>query len=240
MITVRNRELVLSEFQKVPENTLVMTGKLYREKFSSMISEAAFAQIISRLRRSGEIERVSKGIYCRPRKTRFGTVLPSECEIVDAFTEGNNGIVVGYGLYNAIGVTTQVSKRQLVYSSIGEDRQKQIGNITIRRYELDYTSEVKSVIQLMELLHHYKEIQDLNTAAMMNSIEKLSQEYSEEAFKNVQKTIGYPKWTIAFLREVLDYHHRPNCLSRYLSALSNYMIPSMEELFEAARKRNGN
>ena len=231
---LKNRELVLAEFQKVPENTLVMTGKLYREKFSSLMSEMAFAQIVSRLCRSGEIERISKGIYCRPKKTRFGAVLPSEREIVDSFTSGSKGIVVGYGLYNALGVTTQVSKRQTAYSSLAEEQLKQIGNVTIHRYDLEYTPEIKSVIQLMELLHHYKEIQDINTAAMKRSTERLSKEYSEDAFETVQKTIGYPKWTIAFLREVLNYHHMPNNLSRHLSALSTYPIPRMEELYASA------
>ena len=235
---MKNREMVLAEFQNKPENTLIMTGQLYREKYANMMSEVAFAQIISRLCRSGEIERVSKGIYCRPKKTLFGTVPPSEREIVDLFTAGSNGVLVGYGLYNALGVTTQISKRQTAYSSISEEQLKQIGNVTIHKYELEYTSEVKSVIQLMELLHHYKEIQDINTTALQRSTARLSGEYSEAAFEAVQKTIGYPKWTIAFLREVLNYHHTPNNLGRYLSALSNYPIPRMEELFETARKQS--
>ena len=235
---MKNKEMVLAEFQNKPENTLIITGLLYREKYANMMSEVAFAQIISRLCRSGEIERVSKGIYCRPKKTRFGTVLPSEREIVDLFTTGSNGVLVGYGLYNALGITTQISKRQTAYSSIAEERLKQIGNVTIHKYELEYTAEVKSVIQLMELLHHYKEIQDINTAAMIRSTEKLSEEYREDAFEAVQKTIGYPKWTIAFLREVLNYPHIPNNLGRYLSALSNYPIPRMEELYETARKQS--
>jgi len=234
---MKNRELVLAEFQNKPENTLIMAGQLYREKYAAVMSEVAFAQIISRLCRNGEIERVSKGIYCRPKKTRFGTVLPSEREIVDFFTTGSNGVLVGYGLYNALGVTTQISKRQTAYSSLAEEQLKQIGNVTIRKYELEYTSEVKSVIQLMELLHHYKEIQDVNTTAMIRSTEKLSGEYREDAFEAVQKIIGYPKWTIAFLREVLNYHHTPNNLGRYLSALSNYPIPRMEDLYETARKQ---
>ena len=235
---MKNREMVFAEFQNKPENTLIMTGQLYREKYASTMSEVAFAQIISRLCRSGEIERVSKGIYCRPKKTRFGTVLPSEREIIDLFTAGSDGVLVGYGLYNALGVTTQISKRQTAYSSIAEEQLKQIGNVTIRKYELEYTPEVKSVIQLMELLHHYKEIQDINSTAMQRCTERLSSEYSESAFEIVQKTIGYPKWTIAFLREVLNYHHTPNNLSRHLSALSNYPIPRMEDLYETAQKQS--
>ena len=235
---MKNREMVLIEIQKNPNNNLILTGKLYREKFSSKISEAAYAQIISRLCKSGEIERVSQGVYCRPKKTRFGTVLPSEREIVEAFTGGDSGVVVGYGLYNSLGITTQISKRQNAYSRIADEQLRQIGNVTIRKYEMEYTDDVKSTIQMMELLHHYRDIQDINITAWMRSMERLSAGYNEKTFEVVQKTIGYPKWTIAFLREVLEFYQIPNSLNRYLSALSDYPIPKMEVLYETSRKQS--
>ena len=182
---MKNREAIIEEFKNAPEGTLVMTGKLYREKYSTKMSEAAFAQAISRLCRSGEIVRISKGVYCRPKKTRFGTILPSEKEIVDLFTTGTNGVLVGYGLYNALGVTTQISKRQTAYSSVADERLKQIGSVTVRKYDLEYTPEVKSIIRMMELLHHYKEIQDLNGAEMIRSTRVLAGEYNEDAFEIV-------------------------------------------------------
>ncbi len=71
---------------------------------------------------------------------------------------------------------------------------------------------------------------------MIRSTERFASEFNEEAFDTVQNIIGYPKWTIAFLREVLDYHRTPNNLSRYLSTLTDYRFPKMEELYETARK----
>ncbi len=62
-------------------------------------------------------------------------------------------------------------------------------------------------------------------------------QYTEVAFEVVQRVIGYPKPTVAFLREVLNYYHVPNSLSKHLSALSNYRIPRMEELYEAAAQQ---
>ena len=235
---MNGRESILKEFSKAPSGTLVMTGKLYREKFFAEMSEEAFAQAVSRLCRNGEIERVSKGIYCIPKKMRFGTILPSEREILEQFTSGGKGVVVGYGLYNELGVTTQVPKRRTVYSSITEERLKQIGNIVIKKYDLEYTSAVKNVIRMMELLHDFKKIQDVNVASVLCNLKKFSGEFNEEAFETVQREIGYPKWTIAFLREVLNYHRIPNKLGKYLSALSNYAIPKMEQLYESAREYN--
>ena len=229
---------VLKEFERKQRGELVLTGQLYREKFSNIMSETAFAQAVSRLCSSGEIVRVSKGIYCRPKITRFGTVLPSEQEIVEMFITGNKGVIVGYGLYNALGITTQISKRQTIFSSNTEDQLKRIGNITIRKYDLKYTSDVKSMICMMELLHHYKEIQDINISALIRCTERLANEYNDETFERVQRVIGYPKWTIAFLREVLNFHRIPNQLNRYLSALTNYPIPTMQDLYEIARQQS--
>ncbi len=232
-----NNAYLMEEFNQAPSGSLIMTGKLYREKFSQTMSEAAFSQAVSRLCKSGQIERISKGIYCRPKKSRFGTILPSDQEIVNLFTAKNNGVMVGYSLYNSLGVTTQISKRLVAYSSVTEEKLKQIGNVTIHKYDLEYTPATKSIICMMELLLHYKLIQDVNVSAIIHNIEKLAKEYNEETFEIVQKTIGYPKWTIAFLREVLNYYQTPNHLNRYLSTLSNYNIPRMEELYESARKR---
>ncbi len=233
---MNNRENILAEFRRVPENTLVMAGKMYREWFSEQMSEAAFAQAISRLCKSGEIQRISKGIYCRPKRTRFGMVPPSEQEIVEQFTAEDNGVVIGYALYNALGVTTQVSKRIEAYSSITDEQLKQIGNVTIRKADLEYHVSMKDVIRLMELLHHYRDFQDINYSALLRSTERLAKSYKEETFLETQKEIGYPKWTIAFLKEVLDHYHIPNTLDRHLSALSSYRIPRMEELYEAAQR----
>lgn len=233
---MNNREGILAEFRRVPENTLVITGKMYRERFSEQMSEAAFAQAISRLCKSGEVQRISKGIYCRPKKTRFGMVPPSEQEIVEQFTSEDNGVVIGYALYNALGVTTQVSKRIEAYSSITDEQLKQIGNVTIHKADLEYHVSMKDVIRLMELLHHYRDIQDINYSALLRSTERLAKSYKEETFLETQKEIGYPKWTIAFLKEVLDHYHIPNTLDRHLSALSSYRIPRMEELYETAQR----
>ena len=108
----------------------------------------------------------------------------------------------------------------------------------VHKYDLEYTDEAKAVIRMMELLHHYKEIQDIDYSAFLRSAETLSKQYTESAFEAVQKAIGYPKRTLAFLREALNYYNVPNSLSRYLSSLSTYRIPRMEELYEAARQPN--
>ena len=226
------REKVISEINKYLPNQLIMTSKLYREKFSNYISEIAFSKLISRLYISGEIERVAKGIYCKTNVSKYGKVPLSEKEIVDAYTKNDSGISVGYQLYNYLGVTTQVSKKYLVYSSLAEKQNINIGNVNIKKYNLIYNNKTKSIIYMLELLHDYRNIQDINISSYINEIKKLSKEYDENVFEVVQKEIRYPKWTIAFLQEILNHYQIPNNLNNYLSSFSKYNIPSIQELYE--------
>ena len=125
------REQIRAEFQKAPENQLISSSVLYKEKFSGQVSETAFSKAVSRLCQGEEIYRVSKGIYCRPKKTRFGFIPPSEKEILNLFVSENKGIVVKYSLYNSLGITTQIPKGYIVYSSVAEEQQKQIQNTVL-------------------------------------------------------------------------------------------------------------
>ena len=232
------REQILGEFQKALENQLISTSALYKEKFSDQVSEAAFSKAVSRLCQSGEILRVSKGIYCRPKKTRFGFIPPSEKEILNLFVSENKGVVVKYSLYNSLGITTQIPKGYIVYSSVSEEQQKQIRNITVHKYNLVFNNQTQSIIKVLELLHDFKSIQNINLNAFLTNIELLCKQFNESVFESVIETIRYPKWVIAFLREALDYYHIKNTLEKYLSSLSSYNIPRMEEIYELAQQQN--
>ena len=85
---------------------------------------------------------------------------------------------------------------------------------------------------MLELLNNYRDIQEINHYAFLNSLHSFSNHYSDEVFEKVQKTICYPKRSIAFLREVLNYYRISNHLSKYLSEFSDYHIPKMEELYK--------
>ena len=91
---------------------------------------------------------------------------------------------------------------------------------------------------MLELLHDFKTIQNINLNAFLTNIESLCNQFNESVFETVIETIRYPKWVIAFLREALDYYHIQNTLGKYLSSLSSYNIPKMEEIYELAQQQN--
>ena len=235
---MKSRERIETIIKEYPENALIFASRIFQEKLSNEMNEAAYYQMLSRMCKDGSITRIAKGIYCRPKASKFGTIPPSENEIVRSFTENDQGVVVGYSLYNAMKLTTQVPKRVSVYSSLIEEQHRQIGNIVLHQCNMKFDPEVCSVVRMMDVLQHYMEIQELEQKQFLKICSEFSEQYSDSTANYVLTRLHYPKHTIAFLREVLDYHGRTHTLDRYLSSLSDYKIPRMEALYEAARKPN--
>ena len=227
--------LIEKEILHYPVNELIYVSKLYQTKFAAAMSEHAYYKAVERLSTSNFVIKMAKGIYCRPKITKYGAVLPSEREIIKLFTEKNKGTVVGYSLYNSLNLTTQIAKKHEVYSSSVEQQTKTIGNVFIKQYALEYSERVTNTIHMMEVLQHYNEIQNLNTQHFINLCKKFKNQYSEEVFEYVIKHIRYSKRTISFLKNILDYYHISNSLGRYLSVFSEYNHPRMETIYEPAQ-----
>ena len=99
------------------------------------------------------------------------------------------------------------------------------------------TQDTIPVIETMEILQNYKSIEDVKKSALaayMN-MREFAMRYSDAAAVFVLKNRKYKKSTIAFLERFLNYFGVENTLHQFLSALSSYAIPEMEEFYEPAR-----
>ena len=105
----------------------------------------------------------------------------------------------------------------------------------VQQVPIRFSQEIQNMIKGLEVLQNFYEIQDLNYKAFIEFTETLAQNYIEELFIREELYKRYKKSTIAFLREILNYYHKENNLDVYLSALSDYKYPKMEELYEIAR-----
>ena len=103
---------ICAELAGYKENELIFSRKLYREKLSGVVTEAAYYKALERMCKSGELIRTANGIYHLPKKSKYGIVPLSENEIVRAFTENGKGTIIGYSLYNKLGLTVVASLQQ--------------------------------------------------------------------------------------------------------------------------------
>ncbi len=232
---MKSNPVIRNTLEEFKENELIIASKLYKEKLSGYISEAAYYKALQRMCESGELVKIAKGTYHLPKLSKYGIVPPSEKEIITAFTENETGTIIGYSLYNALNLTTQISKTITVMSSTLEGLTKSIRNVIVHQVPLKFSEKITNIIHGLEVLQNFNTIQDINYSAFLKYTEELASSFDPEAFKEIISKKTYKKSTISFMQEILNHYEVQNNLNEYLSSLSEYKHPRMEELYEAAR-----
>lgn len=125
MNTVQQR--IIEQSRRLPRGAI-----LAPRSFLHLGSRAAVDQAFSRMARAGELVRVGRGRYVRPRQTRFGTRIPSPGELVEQLAQATGEVVVpgGAAAAHGLGLTTQVPVRA-VYLTSGATRELKVGGQTV-------------------------------------------------------------------------------------------------------------
>lgn len=213
-----------------PENKILTAKQVYKQ-LPEHFSEQAFYQTLTRLTQKGMLCHLTKGLYYRPRCSRFGVVPLGEQTIVEHYTSGGQGMVVGYRLYYQLGLTTQISKNVDVLSNVLQENKKTVSNVKVSRLDLNFDATICNAIATLEILQNYRNIEDINHRQMAEYMRKFALNYSEDAIQTVLRHRKYKKATIAFLAAFLGYWNTKHTLQQYLSRLSAYAVPQMEEFY---------
>src|SRR5712692_5192421 len=92
---------------------------------------AAVAQALSRLKRQGTLERLSKGVYYRTREMAFGKSRPNPAAIRKLASKGKTIFPSGIAAANLLGFNTQTAKRGEVATSALSLPRKLVGSDTL-------------------------------------------------------------------------------------------------------------
>ncbi len=214
-----------------PQLELIDSAKLYSDKFMEM-TEQAFYKGISRLCQENKILRVAKGIYCIPKKTKYGTISLGEENIISYYLGDYNGVLTGYKLYNKYGITTQISKNVEMFSNLLYENTKTISNVRIKKANIKFTDNIIANIELLELLENYDNIEDINIKMLGKTLEKLVNCYSEKSFNKINKNIKYKKSTLASLNLLLNHYKIENSIEKYLRKTSKYKTIDLGRIYE--------
>lgn len=222
----------ISEYiEKASENKLMEASSLHQKEFAQ-IPEATFYKALERLCKNKKLVHLTNGLYYKPKESRFGRIPISDKEIAKHYIDNSQGIIIGYRLYNEKKLTTQVGKNIEVLSNAVGSQRKTAGNVKIQKSSIKFTSENIPIVEALEILQNYSKIQDVNTKALISYMTDFASKYSDNAATEVLQNRKYKKSTIAFMKKFLDYQKVSNSLGKYLSKLSNYAIPNVEELYE--------
>lgn len=226
---------VREKIEAYPLRELIIANKFFKERLA-YVPQNTYYKSIERMSKKGELERIAKDVYCRPKITKFGKISAGEENILNYYIGKENckGVVVGYRLYNKYGITTQVSKTVKIYSNVLEEKKKIIKNVEIKKVNISINSKIKRAIEQLEILENYDEIEDVDQNGLIRLYGTIAEEYSDKVFITVLKNIKYKKRTIAYLENILNNRKVENTLSQFLNKTSKYKIPAMEEFYEPA------
>lgn len=229
-------ELILNTIlNKYKKNDLIFVSQLYKEEYLNVISEYSYYKIIERLNKKQKITKVSKGIYTITNVCEYGIIPIFTDDIINKYICNQGGVVIGYTLYNRLGITTQISKSISIYSSKIDNNIKKIKDVFIKKVNLIFSDDVKKMIEFLEILQNFKNIEDINYNQFINYTEKIVYEYTDETLELVLDQIKYKKSTLSFLHNILNFYNVDNNISKYLSSLSDYKHLEMRDIYEITR-----
>ena len=101
---------------------------LFRSDFPEYHTEFV-GSILSELTTEGMLVKIAHGIYAKPRKSKFGVVLPSVDKVVQAIAVRDNAAVLPSGMtaLNALGLSTQVPMNY-TFLTTGSERTVNLSN----------------------------------------------------------------------------------------------------------------
>lgn len=182
-------ESVVSKIEtKVSKST---NGKIFfAEDFAKFGSADNIRQILFRLEQEGVLERITHGIYLKPRKdSLLGTLYPTTEEVAKEIARRDKARIAPTGVFALyqLGLTTQVPLN-LVYLTDGAQRDVKVGKRKIKfKKTVPKSFAVKEPL-LHLIIQSFKEIGQKGISPLFlekikKSILKLDQEVLEDQLK---------------------------------------------------------
>ena len=128
---MKTAERVKQSVMRIPRGKPFTTKRLLRAKLGPTVT---VHKALSRLAAEGHIQRVARGVYVRPEKSRFVTnPIPNVHRVVEAIAKGNGETVQVHGAEAArrFGLSTQAPTQPTYYTS-GPSREIQVGNLPVK------------------------------------------------------------------------------------------------------------
>jgi hypothetical protein len=168
-------ETIFEHSKRLPEGSV-----LAPKDFLNLSSRAAVDQAFSRLVRTGQLMRISRGIYVAPIASRFGQRAPSTDKVVASLALKHHEVIVHGGAHvaNALGLTLQVPTREVFLTS-GSSRTLQLGKAKV------------------QIEHAPRWLLTLGTSAAGDAIRALAwlgQEHVHEATAKLHRQLPHNEW----------------------------------------------
>ncbi|MGL4368782.1 MAG: DUF6088 family protein, partial [Spirochaetota bacterium] len=206
-------------------------GSLLRQADLSIPAgkEMAVAQALSRLVKRGVLERIEKGLYYKPKQSRFGSLRPDTNQLLRELIRKNKGYITDTAAYNSIGITTQLP-RTIVIASGGYAPPRTVAGLTVRyrRSKVKANTASPAVLQLLDALRSIKRIPDATPDQVISRVIDVIRTLSPAEKKElVACAAQYNPSVRSLVAAILEYNFSDidiSILASSLNPLSTYKI----------------
>lgn len=210
------------------------------EEFSDLENSNAVALTLSRLFKKGVLLKMGKGLYYKPKITRFGTLMPNENEVLKTLIKKNKkGYISGLAAFNRLGLTSQVSN--LITISGGKSsHERKIGHLTIKFKQGNHTNfKDTPFLQILDALKNIKKIPDAKINESIIILKNKILSYDEDEIHRIVFLAKKSKSSVrALLGAMIEkkYLKESSELLETLNPLTMYKLNISEEILPNKRK----
>lgn len=180
----------------------------YRQLGVERDEYSAAAKAIERFLRRGVIQKISTGLFYKPKQSAFGKLRPREEELLKPYLFQNGeriAYVTGGLLYNRMGLTTQVPKTIKV-ASRGKRVTTKIGRMNVKPVKsyVNVTNDNYYLLEILDALKDFKTIPDIDQQSAITILKnKVDDLHEKDIARLIKYALQYPPRTRALLGAVL-------------------------------------
>ena len=170
------------------------------KKHFEMVPYRTFCKILNRIEEEGIIKTFSKGIYI------INADNMTEDPVIAFYASKGVGMVVGYYMYNKLGITDHKEKPIIIYTSAMETSTKNIGDdyklIYLDHY---YDDGIMKLITCLELIENRHKIIGIDLYKTNEILIKYLKDYYNYELEYILQKHKYQYATIVTLDEMLSH-----------------------------------
>lgn len=169
-----------------------------RKSHFGMVPYKTLLKILSRLEDEGVLKVYSKGVYL------INSDKEVENPIISFYANENTGLIVGYKMYNELGVSNHEEKPTVIYTNAMDTTMKNIGeDYKLVLFDIFMDSWMKKLIICLELIENKNDIINRDLYRMNEILIDYLQYYSDSSLEEILNVHMYQYSTLVTLDELL-------------------------------------
>jgi len=208
--------------------------------------QATVNRILNNMVAAGQIRRISKGRFYKPKVTEFGEQKPDTYQVVKDLLEKNGeiiGYLTGYTVFNELGLTTQIPA-VLQIGVTGEKKaiHRDYYRISFVKQQNLITKENIPLLQLLDCLRFFKNIPDSMPDDRCRRLLMLLKELNAKDRDEIKRlSLKYTPQATALLGAMFEtLNHKENTTVMYntLNSQTFYKLGISENVLPTQKKWN--